>query len=355
MNPILAGVVLCGVAFAAPLKKPEKATKDQLKAMRSHMKAGWAAQHDKRWADAVKEFEAALKVMDGDARALSELGWSAMNAGDFAKAKVADLAAVSAAADPKIEAASLYNLGLVQERLGDTAGAMKSFARSISLRPNKTVGDELAKIGGKPDVTPPFCTPDRKICDCLADGFIGDVDKCEASTTVKSPVPGWTTYTVESTRETTTYLVDEHRELVGQLADDIFAGRHDSHMDLEKSELKQVGGHQVYWLETTDTETSQTMDENLVTDSFTDTSTTTVCAVGDKKTPTKCFSGPSRLADTITKSKIDDSGNQKDAGTTVDESVMTFTLADDGTLTVKLASGKLREYPPAIIGPHKLW
>src|SRR2546423_725848 len=107
--------------------KPKKATKpppsvEQRAAYKQHMKAGWKAQKDEKWADAVPEFESAAKAIDGDQRALSELGFSAMNAGDFPKARKADLEAVRVAVDPKVKAASLYNLGVVQEKSGDKDG-----------------------------------------------------------------------------------------------------------------------------------------------------------------------------------------------------------------------------------------
>src|SRR5213075_27832 len=70
-----------GSAVVTPSAKPEKPappklTKQQVVDVRKHKKAGWAAQHEKRWADAVTEFEAALKISDGDPRLLTELGWS---------------------------------------------------------------------------------------------------------------------------------------------------------------------------------------------------------------------------------------------------------------------------------------
>ncbi|HEY0250601.1 MAG TPA: tetratricopeptide repeat protein [Kofleriaceae bacterium] len=356
MKTFAVTVALCAVAFADPPKKPDKLTRDQAKAMRSHMKAGWAAQHEKRWADATKEFEAALKVLDGDARALSELGWSAMNAGDFAKAKLADEAAVRAAVDPKVEAASLYNLGLVQERLGDTLGALRSLTRSVALRPNKTVGDELAKLGGKPDAPPPFCGKDEKICDCLASEFFGEIATCEADAQAKPPVASWQVFAVKGTRDSeATYLVDEHRNLVTQLAGTYWHGANTESQEVGKQEVRTVGGHKIVWIETKSEEASQTMDENLVTDFSTTITIATVCAVGDKKTPTKCFQAPKQLSSQAMKSKMDDAGTMTDVGTTEDVSTLDWKLADDGVLTVKLVKGKFTGYAQDLLGPHKLW
>src|SRR4051812_43399336 len=82
-----------------PIKPPP--TRDQLAEYKKHLKAGWALQKAKQWAQAVIEFEAAAKVLDGDQRALAELGWSAMNAGDFVKARKADEQAVQVSVDKK--------------------------------------------------------------------------------------------------------------------------------------------------------------------------------------------------------------------------------------------------------------
>src|SRR5262249_61786183 len=102
-------VAKADAAVAAPKKAAEpKATPAQLAEAHGHMKAGWAAQKAKKWSDAVTEFEAALKIVDGDARALGELGWSAMNAGDLAKARTSGEAPVRAAVDPKVKAAGLF-------------------------------------------------------------------------------------------------------------------------------------------------------------------------------------------------------------------------------------------------------
>src|SRR5512143_2556800 len=97
----------------APRKPPTKA---QLAEYKKRMKAGWALQKQKKWSEAVPEFEAALKAIDSDERATTELGWSAMNAGDYTKARKADLVAVNIAIDPKVKASALFNLGSVLEK-----------------------------------------------------------------------------------------------------------------------------------------------------------------------------------------------------------------------------------------------
>src|SRR5262245_17860580 len=84
-----------------PAKTPP--TKEQRTEYKKHMKAGWAAQKAEKWADAVPEFEAALKAIDGDQRALTELGWSAQNDGDFVKARKVDDQAIRVAVDKNVK------------------------------------------------------------------------------------------------------------------------------------------------------------------------------------------------------------------------------------------------------------
>jgi tetratricopeptide (TPR) repeat protein len=152
---------------AARSDKPAPPTAQQLADYRRRMKAGWALQKQKRWAEAVVEFEAALAAVADAQRALSELGWSAMNAGDFAKARRADEQAVAVAIDKRVKAASLYNLGLVQEKTGDKDGALRSFLASLKLRPHATVEAAIERLGSTPQADPDACEPDVKPCDCL--------------------------------------------------------------------------------------------------------------------------------------------------------------------------------------------
>ena len=176
--------------------KPPQPTKEQLAEFKKRMKAGWALQKAKKWADAVPEFEAALTAIVADQRALTELGWSAMNAGDFTKARKANEEAVRVAVDRKVKAAGLYNLGLVQEKTGDKQGALKSYAASLKLRPNKTVEQAVSRLGAKPTVEPAFCEPPHSVCDCVIEHAFGEPEPgdnvtCAQTTSVKVPVKGF--------------------------------------------------------------------------------------------------------------------------------------------------------------------
>ena len=67
-----APVVVAPADATVAAKKKVAATPAQVAEYRKHMKAGWAAQKAKKWADATAEFEAATKILEGDQRALSE-------------------------------------------------------------------------------------------------------------------------------------------------------------------------------------------------------------------------------------------------------------------------------------------
>jgi tetratricopeptide (TPR) repeat protein len=350
--------VMCTIVAAEPAQRATKPgpTRAQLKSGRAHMKAGWAAQHAKKWSDATKEFEAALVNLGGDARAMSELGWSAMNAGDYVKAKKADEAAILTATDPKVKAASLFNLGLVQERLEDKDGALRSFAMSLSLRPNQTVGDEAVKLGAKAGAPPPpFCAGDKPICTCLKAQFPVEDATCDVSTTVKSPIKGWTIYAVKSEMFSSTYLVDDHKELLAELTSEHDSMRSTSTDKVDEMTVKTVGGHKVLWIQVTDHASSMSMTETDEDDSTEDTVTITACAVGDAKIKTHCEDAPTKIVSEQGSAKLDADGNMHDAKSSSSETEMAVTLTADGVFDVKLTKGSLGSYPTALLGPHKLF
>jgi hypothetical protein len=357
------------VAVAPPAPKPKpappKLTKQQVTDVRTHTKAGWAAQKEKRWADAVTEFEAALKISDGDARLLTELGWSAMNAGDYVKAKKADELSVHAVSENKIKAAGLYNLGLVQVKLGDTAAARASFATSLVLRPNKTVEAELTKLGAPAageEVAE--CPAGKSACYCAVSYVIsspedGDLAGCHESTTTKSPVPGWKVYTTPNGHGTAEELLDEHHQVVTTIGSDDSRLRHMDSLNLSKAEIRTVAGHRVAWIEVTDSDMTQTMDDQDITDESNDITTVTICAIGDAKIPTRCAlrDAPQSTTHTVAHSRMQDDGSIRDNNHNGEstETALDIALGNDGTVTVKLAKGSSDGIAPDVLGPHKLW
>jgi tetratricopeptide (TPR) repeat protein len=122
-----------------------------------------------------------------DPRALVELGWQQLKAGDLTAARATTLRAIAAAPDNNLKAAALYNLGRIQEQSNQPVDAAQSYRRSLDLRPNKTVQARLATlespftapaIGPFPSVEA-YCARKRKESSLKAECLVGDaaVDK----------------------------------------------------------------------------------------------------------------------------------------------------------------------------------
>ena len=140
----------------------------------------------------MRAFEEAVAIAPDDARAESELGWAALNAGDLAKARRATDAALAAVdaerpdgrgckrppcatSDPTLKAQSLYNSGRIAEASGDLRAAERAYRASLALRPNDVVERRLAELGQGPSASlePPLgtsCLKARGVaeaCACL--------------------------------------------------------------------------------------------------------------------------------------------------------------------------------------------
>jgi hypothetical protein len=137
----------------------------------TRLEAGRKLAKAKQWADAIKEFDAALVAIPGDDRALGELSWATFSAGDFARARASANASVLAATAPKVKGAALYNLGRAEEASGNIAAARAAYEQSIAVRPNKTVSDRLAGLAAADALAAPrpCSTPVaiEKVCACL--------------------------------------------------------------------------------------------------------------------------------------------------------------------------------------------
>ena len=144
-----------GSAVPAPVAAdaaPPAATYD------SRMQAGAALEDQKKWSDALAEFEAALALKPDDARALGEIGFTAYFAGKLDRAQEASIAAIAAAKDDKkLRGSALFNLGLAVEKSMPHAAAAL-YAASVTDRPNKAVHARLLKLQKDPAAKKP--TPD---------------------------------------------------------------------------------------------------------------------------------------------------------------------------------------------------
>lgn len=112
----------------------------------THMKAGDQLENQKKWSDALGEFEQALAAKPNDPHALGEVSFTAFFAGKLDRAREAAEAAVTAAgADAKLKASALFNLGLsIEKQLPNAAAAL--YVASDKLRPNGNVKARLAKV-----------------------------------------------------------------------------------------------------------------------------------------------------------------------------------------------------------------
>nr|HEX4319082.1 tetratricopeptide repeat protein [Kofleriaceae bacterium] len=365
-----------GSAAASSAKKPAQATKQQRADYTKHMRAGYAAQKTSSWAAAVPEFEAATVAIPGDQRALTELGYSAMLAGDYAKAKKVDVEALAVTiGDKKVKAMGLYNLGLVQEKLGDKDGALHSFVTSLQLRPNATVEKEVGKLGTKPAADAPFCAAGADPCICVWTDAFGepgtgsDDDKATCdndATDIPASLAGYgyRAYHVHELYDDLTYLLDEKNQLVAKIRGEGGHGHFYHTLEVKSADVKTVGGHKVLLLETESDESSTTpaMSEDPRVDAVEEDYTTnsvTVCVLADAKakTPTRCVLHDVPRSHTYKSYDETDngSGDMIEKPGPSGETTLDIALADDGTATVKLLKGSLDPSDQPLVGPHKLW
>ncbi len=354
-TPVAKATPAADAAPARVSKTPP--SKEQLAAYKQHMKAGWALQKQQKWAESVPEFEAAVAAIELDQRALSELGWSAMNAGDFGKARKADEQAVRVAIDPKVKASALYNLGLVMAKTSDTDGALRAFQASLALRPNKTVEQELGKLGKPPEAASAPCDAKEDTCACVARDALGGLydepPKCEEKSDGRLPA-GWKIVSVASGVWTYDYVMDEHGQIAEQVGVSVDRMRLYEDMNLDQVETSKVGGHTIVKLVSLDrtTETSPHGDDDSMDVDMTNATLVTVCVLGDAKTPTRCPLRAVPLSSSHDRSVLE-TGGEKGGKTT--ETTVDLQIAADGTATVKLVKGPSDSRIDALVGPHKLW
>ncbi|MBX3156504.1 MAG: tetratricopeptide repeat protein [Deltaproteobacteria bacterium] len=346
----------------APVKRTP--TKQQLAEFRRRMNAGWALQKEERWAEAVPEFEAALVAVEADQRALTELGWSAMKAGDFDKARRADEQAIRVAIDRTVKAQGLYNLGLVQEKSGDKEGAAKSYAASIALRPNRTVEVALARLGKSPRTAPPFCAPAARACDCIlvhAFGANAEGATC-ADTRGKSPggvmfppVGGFHVFHATSERASWDYVLDEKNQLVAVVSGRYAEGARSESVRLDGTLVQSIAGKAVLRIETTTmASATRALAEGASADDVeledVETRSVTLCVIGVGGAPTRC---PLRDVPLLHVVVVDRPASGKGAARV--ETHADLTVSDDGVATVKHVKGPSDAALSAVMGPHKLW
>ena len=132
-------------------------TSQQVEAFNKEFKRGRKLSGQKKWAEAVRAFEAALAIHAGEQAALIDLGFAAFQAGNFPKARAANDRALLITTNPEQRAAVLYNQGRVSEARGDRTSAQRLYSESLALRPNPMVQERLAQLGKPVEVRPLDC------------------------------------------------------------------------------------------------------------------------------------------------------------------------------------------------------
>jgi tetratricopeptide (TPR) repeat protein len=198
------------VVDAGAAAKPVPLSRETRAAYKQHLSAGRKAAKAAKWPEAIAALEAALVAIPGDDRALGELSWAAFSAGDFARARTSGKASVLGSTDPKIKAASLYNLGRVEEADGKLPAAALLYKQSLALRDNKTVKARLDALGKDAPLAdePMPCTtpmPEAELCACLNASTAENLDDPQDAACELAPAGAdgfkLATYTVSSVRE----------------------------------------------------------------------------------------------------------------------------------------------------------
>ena len=169
------------VVDAGEAARPTPLSRESRAEYKKQLSAGRKAAKAAKWPEAIAALEAALVAIPGDDRALGELSWAAFSAGDFAKARASGKASVLGSTDPKIKAASLYNLGRVEEADGKLPAAAVLYRQSLALRDNKIVKARLDGLGKDVPLAdaPLPCTtpmPEADLCACLNASAAEDLD-----------------------------------------------------------------------------------------------------------------------------------------------------------------------------------
>lgn len=373
--PPVAAVVDAGAAVDAGAKaaaaKPKAApiTKAARADYKAKLSAGRTLAKAAKWPEAIAAFEAALVAIPGDERALGELSFAAMSAGDHAKARTAGRQAVLTTTDPKLKAAALYNLGRVEEQAAAPAKAAALYRESLALRPNKTVEKRLAELGSAITTapTPPACAtpmPADKLCDCLlatvADNFEPDDERaCSVDAT---GVDGWQTVTfatsgMNESEVAVAAKVGTGWAVVGYLAaiynPGIFGIAEEWTLDAAKAE--QLGDHAIVRFESTHTRTDSDMGIDEIESV---TSKYLMVCVRDPKTGAASCPLDVTTASTYERDRIglddEELADVKDLRTPGlpirSETTLTVTLLPEGVAQVRAVRGR-----PDGVGDTKLW
>jgi tetratricopeptide (TPR) repeat protein len=358
------------------------ATKQQRRAYRKGLFRGRALAGERRWGEAVTAFEAALVAIPGDPRALSELSWAAVQAGDYAKARGAAADSVRLARDPRVRAASLYNAGRAAEGLGDRTAALRAYALSLATRQSGVVAERLQALGRQrgdaprpdeppcrePHVLDELCLCLRKATAEMAAGADPAFRPACQTEKVAAPTDVKVLRVDVSSNEANYYVALQGAggwSVVGDLGYLYRGGIAGvlNEMEVRKVEERKVGPARVLWIETE--ESHRDLDLAIDEVDHGSSRTVTLCAVAAPgRTAPLCQRGiaitSSRTRERLGEMKDDeideDARRLMTPGLPVTNArELAVKIADDGTVSVTLVKGVADEETKKLLGPRRLW
>ena len=357
-------------------------SKDRAKALKD-LNEGRRLSRAKDWAGAIKAFERVLAVSPDDVHALSEIGWAALQANDLDRAEKANRRALANAKTPATRAPILYNMGRVAEARGNKEAAAKDYAASLALRDNAEVKKRASALdGGAPTGEPCMesFADTKALCACLLahkdDTIMIICDAKDLSCklvpmSLQMPTPrlGIVEWGADMLGEKAHYLTAKEGEkirIVAELGRDYEPGAFGIHnsAEVKSAEKRPVNGHDLYVIrsEQHDSDSNMAGLEQCSREEKRET----VCALGDAPGSTRCVVGiPVDVTtgcgvgvepdesdlDDETKKQIADI--KKNASTS--HAKTTWSVATDGTLTVKLAEGDKALIDQNLWKPQRLW
>lgn len=338
----------------------------------------------KDWPGAIKMFEHALTIAPDDVHVLAELGWAALQANDLSRAESANKRALANAKDPKVRASILYNSGRVAEARGEKEAAASAYRASLGLRDNAEVKKRLAALGGSAapaDATAlPCASPVANVealCSCLKGKkdevmTFGQPLQCRAAPSslvlgdTRLGVVLWGVDSMGERAHVLTVKEGDRLRPIAELGRDYEPGAMGVHnaATVKGAEKRSVSGHDVVVIRSEQDDS----DSNLVGLELCThhAKLETVCALGAVVGSSKCTwpipveveSGcgvgyepdPADMDEETKKQLAEIKKNAKHARATT-----AWTLADDGTVTVKLKDGARELIEERTLAPTHLW
>lgn len=336
----------------------------------------------KDWPGAAKAFERAVATAPDDVHALADLGWSAFQAGDLARAEQVNKRALAHAKDPKTRAPILYNIGRVAEARGDKDAAKKAYTESLALRDNAEVKSRLASLGGAGnDATGLTCpqsfASNTELCACLKthkdDVFTMDTPPiCKPAPVSLSlgdtrlGVILWGAENLGEKAHLLTVKEGDKLRVVAELGRDYEPGAFGVHNEAEVkgAEKRKVNGHEIVVVRSEQHDS----DSNLggIELCTRDAKLETVCSLGATPGSSKCtpaipveVESGCGIGVEPDESELDDDTRKEVAevkkNATHSRATTAWTVSNDGTVMVTLKEGAKDLVDPSVLRSHVIW